>query len=202
MKNAKSLLAACAILATAGYSSQAQSTTNAAPSVPGFVTQFGDYLTTVNTNYNYQPVSMWTAAVYQNNVNVSDEVGVSWDLWEQNVNGGLFAAVESRTRNAGIAGTVVSEGGGMEFGYMKYSLKVGVFGDGVYVTSQAATLTSKAKGGYGAGEVGLFVNQMFSSTAGAGLFVSLQTGARPLYPLIGANLNFSFGNGKGLLGLF
>jgi hypothetical protein len=183
----------------AALSASAQ--TNALPSIGDDLTTAAGWVSTVNTNYHYADLVVWDGPVYENQVNVANEIGASYDFWRSQTNALttaplLFSAVETRERQAGIAGSWLSESGGLEFGWQHCDFRAGAFGDGVYLNHPSA-VGSKHRFGF---EGGMFVDKMVSSAAAVGLFVSGQSGQK--YPLFGANLNVSFGGGTGFLGLF
>jgi hypothetical protein len=180
---------------------RAQTVTNSPPpppAIPGAGSTVAQWFTGQNTNLSWQDVTIWDGPVYLNNVNVANEFGGSCDLWRSGTNSAsvLFAAVEGRTRQAGVAGTFVSQNAGAEFGWMKYDVRLGAFFDGVYRNN---ITIGDAHDRLGV-ELGLFADRKLSENTGLGFFVSYQSGQK--YPLIGAQLNVSFGNGNGFLGLF
>ena len=168
------------------------------PTIPGVGSTVSQWFASQNTNLSWQDVTIWDGPVYLNNVNVANEFGGSYDLWRSGTNTAsiLFAAVEGRTRQAGIAGTFVSQNAGAEFGWMKYDVRLGAFLDGVYRNN---ITIGDAHSRLGV-ELGLFADKKLSQNTGLGFFISYQTEQK--YPLIGGQLNVSFGNGKGFMGLF
>jgi len=186
--------------------------TSTPPTIKGLLSTASDWISTYDTNLSYQDVIIWDGPVYQNQINIANELGGSYDFWRQKVSpsntglasvgnklgGQMFGALEARLRQAGIAGTRVSEGGGGEFGWMKYDFRVGVFADAVYLDNLAAmNLAGKSRL---TAEFGIFADKMMTSSSAAGIFISEQLHQK--YPIIGVNLNVSFGNGTGLFGLF
>jgi hypothetical protein len=165
----------------------------------GTLETVASWATTINTNYYFPDVLLWDGPVYQKGVNIANEVGGSWDLWRQNAgtNAGstLFAGLELRARQGAVGSAFVSENFGGEFGWINHDFKVGVFADGVYRSDAAL---AAADGGRMAGEFGLFADKMLSPGSAAGVFVSIQTGDAT--PLVGANLNVTFGSVTGFLG--
>lgn len=198
-----------ALLCGAGYS-QAQTDTNTQPTVPGLISTFGKWVGSYDTNLTFDDVIIWDGPIYQNQINIGNELGGSYDVWRQKIStnntsiasvanklgGQMFGAVEARLRQASIAGDRLSEAGGLEFGWMKYDFRAGLFSDLVYLDHPGAV----GRSGHIQGEGGLFAEKMLSKSSALGMFISLQTGAKQ--PIIGANLNVSFGNGTGFLGLF
>jgi hypothetical protein len=189
-----SALLALALLALGvALPAMAQTTTNppamVAPTPTGLLTSLSSYVSSRNTNFTYQSALIWTGPVWENQINFGNELGASYDFYQSNLTNGIFASVESRTRTAGIAGTFVSEGVGLEGGWLSYDVKIGVFLDGVYKVPEKS----------GAAEFGLFGFKLMTPNTGVGLFASWQTGQH--YPIIGGQLNLSFGSGNGFLGL-
>lgn len=175
--------------------------------VQGMGSTVAGWFSSENPANRYQDLLFWTGAVNQNNATVANETGLSYDIWRQNkdyypftstntVNSTLFAAVESRTRMAGIGGAFQSEGVGPEFGWMQNDVRVGVFASAVYRFSTVGS-PSNAKM---RGEFGVFADKMLTANSAIGLMLSFQTGEK--YPFVGGQFNVSFGNGKGFLGLF
>jgi hypothetical protein len=180
--------------------SRAQSS-NTPPSIGDILSTGAGWIGNINTNYHFQNAIVWDGPIYENQVNVANELGASYDLWHSDTNsmttnGILFGAIETRQRQAGIAGTWLSHGGGAEFGWQKCDFRGGLFIDGVYLDHPSSVGASS----HLAGEVGLFADKMLSSASAVGIFVAGQSGQK--YPIIGANLNVSFGSGGGFLGLF
>lgn len=196
----QSILCSAFILLTS-HLAGAQTDTNSPaspPTIPGVGSTVAQWFTGQNTNLSWPDVTVWDGPVYLNNVNVANEFGGSFDLWRSGTNTAsiLFAAAEGRTRQAGIAGTFVSQNAGAEFGWMKYDVRLGAFLDGVYRNN---ITIGDAHDRLGV-EVGLFADKKLTENTGLGFFISYQSGQK--YPLIGGQLNVSFGNGNGFLGLF
>lgn len=203
------LLTTLAIFTTVTCKAQTNliSGTNTYQQIVGTGTTIAGWFSSENPANRYQDVLFWSGAINQNNATVANETGGSWDLWRQNagyypytgsntVDSTLFAAVETRTRMAGIGGTLLSQGVGPEFGWMQNDIRLGVFVEPVYRFSVAGSpSTAKTRA-----EFGLFGDKMVSQNAAVGLMISFQTGER--YPFIGGDMSISFGNGKGFLGLF
>ena len=144
---------------------------------------------------------LWDGAIYEDQVNVANELGGSYDIWHSSTNklttNGLeFAAIEIRSRQAGVTGGLISEQFGVEFGYEKCDFRAGLFADGVYRNHLAPGLATTREGFEG----GFFADKMFTASTAAGIFVSFQTGQK--YPIFGVNFHATFGNGAGFLGLF
>jgi len=207
-KTQLTLLATAALLAV-GLAAQAQ-TNVIQPTLGGLTSTFADWIGSYDTNLSFQDVIVWDGPVYQDGVNFGNEFGGSYDVWRQNIStnnsglasvgnklGGLmFFAVEGRFRQGGIAGSWVSMAGGMEFGWMKYDFRAGLFLDGVYLNNPEAMNVAHRQ----TAEVGVFADKMMTKSSAVGIFISEQIYQKS--PIIGANLNVSFGNGTGLFGLF
>ena len=203
------LLATAALLAV-GLATQAQTITNTEPTVPGLVSTFGNWVGSYDTNLSFQDITIWDGPIYQNHVNVGNEIGGSIDIWKQKLGtnnvglasvgnklgGQMFLAGEARIRQASIAGLNLSEGGGLEFGWTKCDFRAGGFGDLVYL-NHPDDLKSQS---HITGEFGVFADKMLSKSSAMGIFISQQIGQKS--QIIGANLNVSFGNGTGIFGLF
>jgi hypothetical protein len=178
-----------------------QTTTNTVPSLGDSLSSVASWAGNINTNLHYADVILWDGPVYENQVNVANELGGSYDLWRSDTNALtgnslLFAGVETRNRQAGIAGSWLSEGFGGEFGWMKGDFRAGLFCDGVHLDNPGAVGATS----HFAFEGGIFADKMLSSASAVGLFGSFQTGQK--YPILGAHLVVTFGNGTGFLGLF
>ena len=206
----KKLLLIIGLAALLAGISQAQTNTPTPPTVNGLISTFGNWVGSYDTNLTFDDVIIWDGPIYQNHVNIGNEFGISYDVWRQTIStnntslasvgnklgGQMFLAPEARFRQASTAGDLLSEGGGIEFGWMKYDFRAGLFGDLVYLDHPGAVgRTSHLQG-----EGGIFAEKMLSKASALGMFISLQTGQKQ--PIIGANLNVSFGNGTGFLGLF
>ena len=86
------LLATAALLAV-GLATQAQTTTNTDPTVPGLVSTLGNWVGSYDTNLTFQDIIVWDGPIYQNHVNVGNEIGGSIDIWKQKLG----------TNNVGLA---------------------------------------------------------------------------------------------------
>jgi hypothetical protein len=206
------LIAAAALLLLTAVNANAQTDTNTPtpPTVNGLISTFGSWIGTYNTNLSFQDIIIWDGPVYENQVNIGNELGASYDVWRQTIStnntglasvgnklgGQMFLGLEARIRQASVAGARVSEAGGLEFGWMKYDFRAGVFADGVYLDHPSVVGVT----GHEQAEFGIFAEKMLSPSSALGMFISEQTGQK--FPIIGANLNVSFGNGTGFLGLF
>jgi hypothetical protein len=179
----------------------ASAQTNLPPTIPSIVNTFTSFVTTQNTNLSFQDIIVWDGPVYQSQVNVANELGLSVDAWHSRTAltatnaSTLFAAPETRLRQGALAGAFVSEAGGGEFGWQIYDLRVGVFADGLYRNQLAGGQHDRL-----GCEGGVFADKLFGKNSGIGLFLSEQTGSA--IPLIGVNVNLTFGNSQGFLGIF
>lgn len=131
MKN-KILFSLLTLAACLG-SIQAQTIDTNAPTNPvQFAAQAGNWLTTVDTNKNWDATrfNLWACDAYQSGLNTSVELGASYDLWKPSANTAL--APEVAFNNAGIAGTILSGQGGVSFSYAYFDLKFSFYVDGGY----------------------------------------------------------------------
>ena len=193
MKKLKILLISAMVFMAVGYS-QAQTNAPTPPTPSGVAARVESWLDNYDTNLSYSDVIVWDGPVYQDQVNVANELGASYDVWRSSTNTDnlFFAGVEARLRQGAIAGAFVSEGVGGEFGWMKYDFRV----------RRENALATKTGGGHYAFELGAFADKMLSKSSAMGVFISKQTADSSHAPLIGVDFNLSFGNGKGFLGLF
>jgi hypothetical protein len=197
----KSILAMVAAALVLAVNVQAQTNTPTPPTPSGVIAKAESWLDHFDTNLSYSDVIVWDGPVYQDQVNVANELGASYDVWRSTTNTAnmFFAGVEARLRQGAIAGAFVSEGVGGEFGWMKYDFRAGLFANGV---RRENSLAAKTGGGHYAFELGAFADKMLSTSSAVGVFISKQTADSSHAPLIGVDFNLSFGNGKGFLGLF
>ena len=151
------------------------------------------WFTSINTNYSFADVVIWDGPVYVQQLNVANEAGLSYDLWHSDntpnyAAGTVFAAIEGRFDQAGIAGAFVSEQGSLEFGYMKGDLRAFGFLGAAYFEEPQVFNTSHRLALSG----GVQLEKLWSADGtGAALFVEMQQHQRA--PIIGANLTVSFG---------
>jgi hypothetical protein len=201
MKKNITVLFVGALLGLGAVTSQAQ-TVPSITGTNGILYTLVGWVGSYNTNNAFGDFLGWDGPIYQNQVNVANEIGASYDLYRSapafSPSGLFFIAPEARFRQAGIVGVFVSEQGGIEGGWEKYDFRAGIALDGVHRENMLATRTG---GGHAALEVLVFADKMFSSASGAGLFAGMDTGDNAHAPVIGVNLNLDFGNGSGFLGL-
>lgn len=136
MKNTiVSLTLAVALLTAGAFAASAQTATNQPPASPGsFFNTAESYFTTFNTNLdvtfgstNYRG-SVIIGADYVQSVNISSSLSLSYDLpfaWK-----GVSA--ESTTRNAGIAGVILSQQCGVGYNIVVHDTKLTAFMEGGY----------------------------------------------------------------------
>lgn len=197
MKNKIKILIGVAALVLATVTAQAQ--TNTPPTLQSEGSTALTWATTINTNYSFADMILWDGPLYENGVNIANELGASYDVWHSTVvpnnsTGTLFAAPEARFRQAGIAGIFGSESGGMEFGYMKGDFRIAGYVDGVYLQNPSVFNTSSR----GGAEFGLQAEKLFTATgSGAAVFFGMPT--YQSRPIIGASLTISFGTIGGFL---
>jgi len=196
MKNINPLLFVVSLVALT-FTSTAQ--TNTPPTPAGVISTLGAWLGNYNTNLVFQDIIIWDGPIYQNQINVANEIGASYDVFRSKPlsNGGdIFVAPEGRFRQAGIGGVWLSESGGLQFGWMKFDFRIAGYCDGVYLNNPQATGVNQRE----QVEFGAQAEKMLTPSTAVGMFVGGQT--RHSYPIFGVNLNVSFGNGTGFLGLF
>ena len=210
MKKILFTITAMAALLAIGFTARAQTNAPIIPTPSGLATTFSEWVGSYDTNLSFQDIIAWDGPLYQNGVNFGNELGGSYDFWRQDIStnntgaaamanklsGQLFGAVEGRFRQGGIAGNWVSMAGGAEFGWQKYDFRAGLYADGVYLNNPSAMNVSHRE----TAEVGLFADKMMTRSSAVGIFIGEQIFQKA--PIIGANLNLSFGNGTGFMGLF
>jgi hypothetical protein len=195
------LTIAAGLLLVAAVNARGQTITNTAPNIPGLTSTLGNWLSSYNTNFTFQDIVIWDGPIYQDGVNVANELGGSVDLWKSKPikNGGsLYVAVEARFRQASVGGLNLSEGGGIQLGWTKYDFKIGLFGEVVYLNHPDEVGLPPDR--HLTGEFGIQAMKMLSPSVATGIFISQQI-YQPAQ-IIGVNLNVSFGNGTGVFGLF
>lgn len=212
MKKILITLTAMAALLAIGFTAMAQTNAPTQPSVNGLIGTFSTWVSSYDTNLTYQDFIVWDGPVYQRNVNIMNEFGASYDVWRQTIStnntglasagnklgGQMFLAPEGRFRQANIAGDWVSMGGGIELGWQKFDFRAGGFVDGVYLNNPEAL--GRPHSERETAEFGLFADKMMTKATAAGIFISDQL--HQSAPFFGVQLNVSFGNGTGFLGLF
>ncbi len=116
------------------FASTVLSQTNQVPPTP--LTFWGDltsWLTSHNTNNTTLLDNhglIWTGAVYQDQLNVANSLGLEYNAYRPTKT--TAVRLESIMQNAGIAGTVVSHQAGVGFDFILYDTKVGASAGGGY----------------------------------------------------------------------
>lgn len=111
---------------------RAQVSTNAMPPMDssGFIHSVGGYFSSFNPDLPFTGVGeIAIGMAYQSGVNIASDLDLRFDVYNIGTNGlGIFA--ESVTRNAGVAGVIVSEqaGGGILYRHIDTELSAGVLG--------------------------------------------------------------------------
>lgn len=163
----------------------AQAQTNQVPTTPAdFIANAKDYLTSFNTNLSWSStkVDLWTAVNYQNGLQVSDELGASYDF---SIATNLAIAPEVVVRNAGIGGTIVDAIGGIGISYEHYDTKVTLYADGGDSLSASTPLV----------EIGARIKKKMTVSTYTGLGISYQfwfKGKAPTTPSITAFIGWTF----------
>ena len=213
MKMKNLIVASLCALAVTLFAVPIRAQTNSPQNI---ISQAWSWSQNLNTNIYSQDTQVWTGPV-NNTVDTVNEIGYSCDLWRgsgnqpvevvntnsltglviNNASGGLFAGIEGRTREGAALGTFTSQNIGGNFGWAAYDFKVGLYLDGVYRFNETVLADNHSKWAL---EVGVQASKAMTQSAGLTSFIAFQTGNK--HPLIGADINFSFGSGTGLLGLF
>lgn len=158
----------------------------AAPYTPmDFMNDVGAYFSSVNTNLTWTntPAELWTAMNYESGVNTSAELGFSYDVYKPSAN--LAISPEVAMRNAGVAGTVVSEQLGVGLSIFHYDLKLTGYGDGGF-----DNVANKPFG-----EVGARVKKKMNASMAAGISLACKHlfGARNSnVPNVGVSASWTF----------
>ena len=142
MKRLALLAVAALSLAAAPLVSDAQTSTNATPTGNFFNTVEG-YFTSFNTDldstFGAERADIFTGvdSIQGGSVALANSLGVSYDVlrFANKANTNLFStalAIESVTRNSGIAGTLVSEQVGVGLSFIIHDVKLTGYLDGGY----------------------------------------------------------------------
>lgn len=93
-----------------------------------------DYLTSVDRTEQFTRFLFWDEINYQNQINVSDGLFVSYDIYAPTncYTGGLSLSAEAGMRNIGVAGQIAGGQGGFGANYNFYSVRIGTYADGGY----------------------------------------------------------------------
>lgn len=173
--------------------------TNAQTNIPatpvGFLNTALGYFTSHNpdlTNAFNGIGEAWTGADYQNEVNISSSVGLEYNLIRKPT---YNLAIESVTRNAGIAGVIVSEQAGPKFKLIVGGdTEVGIFIEGGYGVSTEGDI----KGLHDPfAAIGLDIKKALTQNTFAGLrfeqdFTFQKSGLGKSNPVISAIVGFKF----------
>lgn len=144
--------------------------------VPGFTSEVASYFTTINTNLvTFTPsrrFDLWTGAEYVNGLNVADSLGLSYKPLA--LASTIYLQVESVTKNAGIAGTILSQQAGVGLAKVYYDVQIEGYVDGGY------SFLNKE----GFGELGVRAKKAMTQNTYTGLglsfdFSSQHTSTRP-----------------------
>lgn len=96
---------------------------------PGFFSSVENYFTSFNTNlttFSSEKLEVWAGADYQQNYNVSSSLGLEYKPFNN------IIKLESVTRNAGIAGTILSQQAGVGVAMSLHDVEFGAYVDGGY----------------------------------------------------------------------
>lgn len=183
----KKLLVLIAATVSLSYVSSAQITTNTfTDPYQSIVSSAESYLTSVNTNFTYAPVLLWDEVNYQNQVDISDGIGLSYDIYtiygtygtigtNGTLTGGMTVSLEGGIRNIGIAGQVCSGQGGAGINYNLFDIRFGVYVDGGYNAIHSTGFV----------EAGFRLLKKPTQNTFAGLGLALQYPNKgPQYPLV------------------
>lgn len=150
--------------------------------VPPQTTFFGSvtsYFATFNTNLNTfanAKAQVWAGVDYVDGLNATSSLGIEVDLWKG-------VSIESVTRNAGIANTIVSQQIGVGYGVTLYDTKITAYLDGGYDFNRT--------GPYAA--IGARVKKALTDHTFAGVGLETQIfGKRPSSPILSLFAGFTF----------
>jgi hypothetical protein len=112
-------------------------TTNAVPTVPSFFTTVQSYFTSQNAAFTNcfggsKRFDVWTGAEYLDGLNVDASLGLEYKAWSFGTNSPTSLSMESVTKNAGIAGTILAQQAGVGFNYVLVDTKLTAYVDGGY----------------------------------------------------------------------
>lgn len=123
----KKLFVLSAMILAFALPARAQIDTNTPP-IPSFFSSVGSYFTSFNTNlttFQTDKMNLSAGMDYQNGLNISANL-----LLEYNAIGKI--SLESETRNASIAGTIVSQQAGLGLNFVLHDVKLTLYADGGY----------------------------------------------------------------------
>ena len=129
------IILALSVIGLCALSATAQTQTNQPPPTPqAFYQSVLDYFGSNDPTMQFTRFKLWTEGDYQNNVNFADKIAVSFDLYTSDATytNAITFGVEAGMRNAGIAGTIVDGGGGVNLSYNVDSIRVEGYADGAY----------------------------------------------------------------------
>lgn len=159
------------------------------PSTPqNFVQSAIGFIGTVDTNMAFAPFLLWDEVNYQNQVDVSDGLGVSYDVLKpaSYYAPGVFSlSLEAVMRNIGVAGQIAGGQGGLGANWNYYNIRIGAYADGGYspVWHQ----------GYAEVGVRLLKKPTPNTFLGIGMSYDLpQTSGGQQYPLVGVFAGATF----------
>ena len=168
---------------------QSLNSTNAAPeqfwdTALGYFSSFNTNLTTFSaTNWHG---NVWAGADYQSGVNVASSLGVEYGFYKS-------LTLESVTRNAAIAGTILSEQAGLGVNFVMFDTQLTVGGG---IGDAFAAVGTQPSGLYGSlfGEV----KKAMTQTTFAGMRLETEVpfrskaGAAPVTPVLSVFVGFRF----------
>lgn len=193
MKNIKSIIGLLAIAGCLTLNAQTNApvvTTNSAGQVSvapaSFPSQVMSWVGNIDTNsqtFTANRGSVWTGADYVQGVTVANSFGLEYKFGTNSP-----WAVQSVTRNAGIAGTIVGQEVNIGYSlYHHYDLDLSALAGGGYTWPKAAI----TKGAYG--DVKLEIKKAMASRTFVGADIEEQLGGHGQNaPIIGAFAGFTF----------
>ncbi len=123
-----SLALLCAGAFLTGFAIGANAQDNPPPTPPptpvSFFQSVGSYFTSNDTNLDLSTgkAELWTGMAYQSGVNFAADLGIRYKLSKPGAASGV--ALESVTRNAGIAGTIVSQNIGVAYCIYNHAIEL------------------------------------------------------------------------------
>lgn len=183
-----SLLVAVSLGVSLASSAHAQSSSvfNSTNATGSFIQSFEGYFVSFNTNAaqaaQFENVrgTIWTGAEYQSGVNIDSVLGIEYEPW---TNKNLF--IGSVTRNAGIAGVIVSQE--IDFGIhiKKFDTEIGLGVGGGFDFAHHS----------GMGDIFADIKKSVTAHTFAGLRLTEMLnfhGSTPAVPIIGPVAGFTF----------
>lgn len=149
-----------------------------------FLSSFGSYFSSFNTNltaFSSNQLDVDVGMDYVSGVNISSSLGLEYIF--DHMNNGLELSAESVTRNAGIAGIIVSQQAGIGLSKVIYDTKMTVYADGGYSWANKQTYV----------ELGLRLKKQLTTHtfAGIGLSIPIENGTRSLQPVFSVFTGFT-----------